>query len=42
MRRRSTVLEGTTQVHARAISWGLAEGCVYAIQSRYILPITAL
>ncbi len=42
MRRRSTVLEGATQVHARTISWGLAEGRIYTIQSRYILPITAL
>ena len=35
MRRRSTVLGGTTQVHARAIPRRLAEGCVYPIQSRY-------
>jgi hypothetical protein len=36
----SAVLEGTTQVHARAVPWRLAEGRIYSIQSRYILPIT--
>jgi len=37
MRRRSTILGGATQVHARAVPWGLAERRVSAIQSRYIL-----
>ena len=34
-RRRSTVLGGASQVHARAIPWRLAEGRVSPIQSRY-------
>ena len=39
---RSTLLEGATQVHARAVPWGLAEGRVYSIRSRYKLPIAIL
>src|SRR6266566_271457 len=31
----STILERATQVHARALPWGLAQGCVHSIQSRY-------
>jgi hypothetical protein len=30
----STILERATQVHARTLPWGLAEGCIHAIQSR--------
>ena len=37
----SAVLEGASQVHAREIPWRLAEGCLYSIQSRYILPIVS-
>jgi hypothetical protein len=36
----SAVLEGATQVHARAVPWQLAEGRIYSIQSRYALLIT--
>ena len=36
MKFRSAVLEGASQVHARTVPWGLAEGCLYSIQSRYI------
>ncbi len=39
---RSALLERTTQVHARAVPRGLAEGCVYSIQSRSTLPIFTL
>jgi hypothetical protein len=42
MKSRSTVLEGASQVHARTVPWGLAEGRVYSIQSRYGLPIATL
>jgi hypothetical protein len=35
----STILERATQVHARAVPWQLAEGRIYSIQSRYMLPI---
>jgi hypothetical protein len=35
----STILEGTTQVHARAVPRRLAEGCIPSVQSRYILRI---
>jgi hypothetical protein len=42
MRFRSTILERATQVHARAVPWGLAKGCIHSIQSRYILPIEEL
>ena len=35
----STVLERATQIHARAVPWQLAEGRIYSIQSRYMLPI---
>jgi hypothetical protein len=35
----STVLEGASQVHARAVPWRLAEGCVSSIQSRYVVTI---
>jgi hypothetical protein len=38
----SAVLEGASQVHARAVPWRLAEGCLYSIQSRYIFPIVKL
>ena len=38
MRFNSTILERATQVHARAVPWRLAEGRIYAIQSRYICP----
>ena len=38
----SAVLEGASQVHARAVPWRLAEGCLYSIQSRYVLPIATL
>ncbi len=38
----SAVLEGASQVHARAVPWQLAEGRIYAIQSRYTFPITRL
>src|SRR6266566_5653294 len=36
MKFHSTILERATQVHARAVPWGLAEGRIYSIQSRYI------
>src|SRR6266852_9068475 len=36
----STVLEGATQVHARAVPWQLAKGRIYAIQSRYMIELT--
>jgi hypothetical protein len=36
MKFHSTILERTTQVHARALPGGLAKGCIYPIQSRYI------
>ena len=39
MKSRSSLLEGATQVHAGAVPWGLVEGRVYPIQSRYTLPI---
>jgi hypothetical protein len=42
MKFHSTILERATQVHAGAVPWGLAEGCVHSIQSRYILPIEEL
>ena len=35
----SVVLEGATQVHARAVPWRLAEGRIYSIQPRYMMPI---
>jgi hypothetical protein len=35
----STVLEGASQVHAGAVPWRLAEGCVSSIQSRYVVTI---
>ena len=31
MRFHSTILEGTTQVYARAVPWRLAEGCIHSI-----------
>jgi hypothetical protein len=31
MKCRSAVLEGSSQVHARTVPWGLAEGRVYSI-----------
>ena len=37
----SAILEGASQVYAREIPWRLAEGCLYPIQSRYILPIVS-
>ena len=37
----SAVLEGAPQVHAREVPWRLAEGCLYSIQPRYILPIVS-
>ena len=42
MKPRSSLLEGAAQVYARAVPWGLAEGRVYSIQSRYRLPIDIL
>jgi hypothetical protein len=42
MRFDSSILEGATQVHARAVPWQLAEGCIYPIQPRYILPVEEL
>jgi hypothetical protein len=42
MKPRSSLLEGATQVHPRAVPWGLAEGRVYSIQSRYTLPIAVI
>ena len=38
----STILERATQVHARTVPWGLAEGCIHSIQSRYIFPVEEL
>ena len=38
----STVLGATSQIHARAIPWRLAEGRVSSIQSRYISLAAAL
>ena len=38
----SAVLEGASQVHARAVPWGLAEGRVSSIQSRYVVSIETL
>src|SRR5882757_6792617 len=38
----STVLEGASQVYARAVPWGLAEGRVCSIQPRYAFPIATL
>ena len=35
----STVLEGAQQIHARAVPWTLAEGCVSSVQPRYVAPI---
>jgi hypothetical protein len=37
MKSRSAILEGASQVHARAVPWGLAQGRLYSIQSRYVL-----
>ena len=34
----SAVLEGATQVHARAVPCRLAEGRIYSIRSRYMIP----
>jgi hypothetical protein len=42
MKFHSTILERPTQVHARALPWRLAEGCIHSIQSRYIFPIEEL
>ncbi|SRR6266436_848254 len=42
MKSHSAILEGPTQVHARAVPWGLAERRIYSIQSRYALSIEGL
>ncbi len=39
---RSAVLGTTSQIHARAIPWGLAKGRVSTIQSRYVFLVVTL
>ena len=42
MKSRSAVLEGASQVYARAVPWRLAEGRLSSVQSRYVFPIVTL